>query len=480
MSTSRLSISSGMRWAGTSQAGRVALQFVGIVFLARLLTPADYGLMAMAATVTAFAALLRDMGTGAGLIHTKLLRHRLVNAVFWFNVALGLLLALAVAALASLAATAFEDPRLQPLLFTLAPLFPIASLGITHQSLLERESGFRTLAKIELTAGLFGLVAALLLAWRGAGVYALVAQGIVAAVSMTVLLWRSLNWRPTARPRWRELKRLFSYSGNLILFNIANYFQRNADTMLIGRFIGTAELGFYNIAYRVLLFPLQNMTFVVSRAMFPAYSRHQDGTHDIATHYLTTLGTIAFCTAPLMALAWALREPFIFVLLGPEWSTSANVLAWLAPVGFLQSIVSTSGVVLAAIGRTDILRNLGFVGVPLLVASFVAGLPWGITGVAAGYCVGNALWIYPVFRTVMSSLSRPFGDFVTSVRHPTLAGLATALAVFLLDSHLVMLSVAPISRLVAGSIAGGSLYLVLCQLLNPALLKQCIVALKSH
>lgn len=478
MSTVKISIARGLRWAGVSQVGRLVLQLVGLAFLARLLSPAEYGLMAMAATITAFAALLRDMGTGAALVQMKRLPYKLVNAVFWFNAALGMALAIVIVALAPLAALVFREPRLQPLLFALAPIFPVTSLGITHQSLLERESKFRSLAKLELSAAAIGLLAALWLAWRGAGVYALVAQGMVAAVVSTSLLWITSRWRPNCRQGWRHLRRLAGYSANLFLFNTANYFQRNVDTMLIGRFLGSVDLGYYNLAYRVLLFPLQNLTFVVSRAMFPAYSRSQEDDGGIAEHYLSSVAVIAFVTAPLMAVAWALRDPLVLILLGTEWMKSADVLAWLAPVGYMQSIVSTSGVVLAAVGRTDLLRNLGIVGVPFLVASFVAGLPWGITGVAAAYCIANGLWIYPVFRTVMGSLSRPFGDFATSVRHPTLAGLGTALLVFLVDGCLAEVLV-PAGRLAAGTFVGIAVYLLLCRLLQPGLLTQRLVGLRS-
>lgn len=448
-------------WVGVAQAGKMLMQLVSIFTLARILPAEDFGLMALAATATAFAGLMRDMGTGAALIQKHELSSDLKNAVFLFNILLGVLLTVIIMALSPLLSILFKEPRLVDVLLVLAPVFTVVSLGAVHQALLERESLFKHIAKIELTSGFLGLIAALVVAWQGGGVYALVAQSIVTASVATIFLWAVSTWRPVFEFKLSALKEIFGFSGNIFLFNLVNYFHRNSDSMLIGRFLGVGELGFYNIAYRILLFPLQKITFVVSRATFPAYSRSQHNHALIGKHYLETLETIAFITAPLMALIWALREPMIIVLLGERWLPAAGVLAWLAPVGFFQSMVSTSGSVLNSIGRSDVLRNLGIIGVPFLTVSFVIGLPWGIEGVAAAYCIANFFWVYPVIKTVLKLLSCSFLEFFIVIIKPTLIAAFVALFVWIFDQKLMSQLDLPLMHLIVSALIGIILYSIL-------------------
>jgi len=457
-----ISIRHGVNWIGLAQVGKLGLQFVCILTLARILPPEDYGLMAMATTMTAFAALLRDMGTGTALIQKESIDSALVSSVFWFNAVLGLLLTTLFAGLAPVIADVFREPRLQEVLLILSPVFFVAALGIVQQALLERESNFKRIATIELISGVFALAAALLMAWKGWGVYALVAQSLVTAFISTVLLWLVSRWRPKFRATISSLKEIWHFSGNVFLFNSVNYFHRNADSMLIGRFLGASDLGFYNIAYRILLFPLQTITFVINRASFPAYSRNQSNKAQIAKHYLDTLETIAFLTAPLMAFLWTFREPVLTIFLGSPWLKAADVIAWLAPVGFFQSMVSTSGAVLNALGRSDILRNLGFIGVPFLILSFVVGLPWGIKGVAAAYCIANILWVYPVLKTVLWQLARPFSDFIRVVIKQTLLAIVLSGVIRAAIEYGLLRIASPYLQVMAGGTLLIGSYLICC------------------
>jgi O-antigen/teichoic acid export membrane protein len=457
-----ISIRHGVNWIGLAQVGKLGLQLVCIFTLARILPPTDYGLMAMATTIIAFAALLRDMGTGTALIQKASVNSELVSSVFWFNAILGLFLTILFAGLAPIIADGFREPRLMDVLLVLSPVFLVAALGIVQQALLERESKFKRIAMIELVSGLFALACALLTAWKGGGVYALVVQSLVTACISTGLLWLLSRWRPKFRAKVSSLKEIWHFSGNVFLFNTVNYFHRNADSMLIGRFLGANELGFYNIAYRILLVPLQTITFAINRASLPAYSRNQSNKAQIAEHYLHTLETIAFLTAPLMAFLWTFREPLLTVCLGSSWLKAANVIAWLAPVGFLQSMVSTSGAVLNALGRADILRNLGFIGVPFLLFSFVVGLPWGIEGVAAAYCLANIIWVYPVLKVVLWQLARPFCDFIRVViKQALLATVLSGLMRVAIEYGLLR-TVSPYLQVIAGGTLLIGSYLICC------------------
>jgi len=386
---------SNARWVLLSQTARIISQLVSITVLARLLPPAAYGLMAMAAVVTNFAYLFRDLGTGAAVIQASRVSPGLASTLHWSNVGFGILIAVLVAALSPLIAHVFREPELAQLLPLLALIFPLASLGVVRQALLERESHFAVIAGVEVAASLFGLGTALLMAWSDAGVYSLVGQIVVATLVTTVMLVKVSSFLPTANWHWLEFKSIAGFSGKLSLFNIVLYFSRNTDSMIIGRLLGSILLGTYSVAYRVMLFPVQNMSYVASRALYPVMSRQKDDLPAMAALYLKTVGFIAFLTAPLMAGLFALREPFVLTVFGPQWQQAVGVLAWLAPVGFLQSVVSTTGTVFMARGRTDLMLYLGILATALQVAGFVIGAHWGIEGVAAAYLLVNLLNALP-------------------------------------------------------------------------------------
>ncbi len=451
------SIAPALRWILTGRALQVLLQVVGLVILARLLSPADFGLVASVGIVTALVQTLLDMGTGAALVQRQRLEAHHPNAVFWFNVCVGFLLAGVVIVAAPTLSGWLNEERLIPIFCWLSFGFPLSVLGATHAALLERESKFRSLMIRSAVASAAGLVIAILLALGGAGVYALVGQSLVMAATSTILLWRSSAWRPGA-PSLRGLHDIASFSGNLFSFNLLNYVHRNADTAIVGRTLGQLDLGLYNVAYRFLLFPLQNITFAINKALLPAYSRRQSEPGGLAAHYIETLRGISLVTAPIMAAIWVAREPMVGMLLGPGWERSADVIQWLAPVGFIQSIVSTSGSVLAACGRTDTLRTLGIFGVPFLTASFLVGIPWGIEGVAAAYCIANAIWLFPVLRTVMRTIQ---GSLSVAFAAITLPAVIAAVAFFGASLALDAAGAdAQVTQLLLTPLLGGMLFLL--------------------
>ncbi|QMV72020.1 lipopolysaccharide biosynthesis protein [Comamonas piscis] len=418
-----VTIGSSLRWLLTGRAVQIAVQFIGIATLARLIAPAEFGLLALASVVTAFLQLFTDMGTASALIQRRDLENRHINAVFWFNVAIGFLLAGLLAATSPALAEWLGNERAAPVLLALSASFPLTTLVAAHAALLERESKFRELTLYTTISSVFGLAVAISLAVKGAGVFALVFQSLATASAQAIMLWRASRWRP-GRPSMNGLRELIPFSGNLFLFNIVNYIHRNSDTIIIGRIFSQQDLGLYNIAYRILLFPLQNFTFAVNRALLPAYSRNQDEVTTLAAHYVSTLRGIALITAPLMAAIWATREPLIELLLGSAWARSSDVIQWLAPVGFLQSVVSTSGSVLLSRGKSSTLRTLGLVGAPFLTASFIVGIPWGIEGIAASYCLANVIWLFPVLATVMKSLDGRLGSALAAIVPPAAISIA--------------------------------------------------------
>ena len=461
-----MSALSNARWISLAQTVRIVSQLVSMAVLARLLPPKAYGLMAMATVVTNLAGLFRDMGTGAAVIQKKELSQATTSTVFWLNLIIGTIVALAMVLSSPVVALGFHEPELTAILCVLAVVFPVSSLGIVPQALLERESRFSVVARIEITSAFTALAAALIFAWQGWGVYSLVLQVPVYSTVSTVQLWFASRWRPALQWHAEEFRLILGFSANLSLFQFINYFSRNADSLIIGRLLGAAPLGVYSLAYRVMLYPLQNLTFVISRALFPVMSRQQDSPGEMANLYLKSVTFIAFITAPLMAGLWVLREPFVEVVFGPKWKEVASVLTWLAPVGFIQSIVSSTGTIFMATGRTHVMMKLGILGACLLVTSFLIGIQWGIEGLAACYLLANAMNAVPAVMLAGRTIGLRAKDFFKGIWLPIALAFAMALFLRWILSILPADGYGELLRLLALSFLGAVIYLLSARLLR--------------
>ncbi|MEN5118115.1 lipopolysaccharide biosynthesis protein [Luteimonas sp. TWI662] len=433
-----MGVLSNTRWVGLSQGTKIGAQVVGMVVLARLLSPKEYGIMAMAAVVTNLAIVFRDMGSSAAIIQKQELSQEVKTAVFWFNIAVGLLISLIVLATAPLMAGLFSTQELTPVLMLLALAFPLSSSSAVHQALLERNSSFKTVARIEISSIATGLVIALGMAATGFGVYSLVAQTLITVGLTSLQLWHASHWRPASLRKcsWSELRSILGFSSHLVGFNVVNYLARNSDNIVVGRYFGQDVLGAYALAYRVMLFPLQSLTFVVSRSLYPVLSRQQNQRPEMRRTYLTVVTVVATLVAPMMGGMLVLRESFIQVFLGDGWELSSQLLFWLAPTGFIQSLLSTTGVVFMATGATRTLLVLGIVGAILQIGAFVLGANYGVLPMAKLYLVANVLNAIPVMALCMRQLEGSWLDLLKPTLIPIASAISMIVALVALDDLL--------------------------------------------
>ncbi len=418
MTTLKQSATSGVKWSAISQAGRQITQLATTIVLARLLSPSDFGLMGMATVVIGFVALFKDLGTAAAVIQRKEPSENLLSSIFWINAVFGLAAMAALFTLAPLVADLFQEPRLTPMLQWLSLTFFFSGLSILQQALLERNLAFRTLAKVEIGAVVLGAIVGVGSALAGAGVWSLVYQSLTVVTVTTVLLWMSARWIPRFVLSWAEVRSISSYSLNLTAFNTFNYFSRNADYFLIGRFLGAQALGYYTLAYRILLYPLQSVSAVIGRVTFPLYAQLQDDNPRFRRVYLRIARVIAALTFPMMLGLWVVAGPFVLTLFGAQWSPVIALLIIFIPVSMAQSIITTVGAIYQVKGRTDWMFRWGVGSSLLAVLGFVIGLRWGIIGVAVSYAVVTAMLAYPNFAIPFRLINLRVSELLKAVWDP--------------------------------------------------------------
>lgn len=429
-----MSMASSVRWVAVAQGARVGSQLISLVVLARLLPPQAYGLIAMAMTVTNLAFMFRELGTMATIVQRPVLGERLQSTLYWVNVALALVIAAAMVALATPVAIAYGEPQLAPIVRVLALSVPLSSIAAVQQALMERDSQFRTLARIEAVAAVAGVLSAIVIAANGGGAWSLVCQMLVLTGLTALQAWRASPWRP----RWlfdvAELRTIYGFVGNYSLFQFITYLQRNVDSVIVGKTLGSAALGLYAMASKVMLFPLQNITGIATRVLLPAMSRRQHAGAELGVLFLRAGAVISMLTAPLMAGLYYLRTPFIELFFGPRWSEAAGLLQWLAPSGLVQSLHAPATALLLALGKAGLLLRLSLLNAALQAACLLLAVRWGLQGVGAGILAANILMFAPALACVMSSLQLAPLAVLAELGKPVLAAGFMLLALALLDA----------------------------------------------
>lgn len=412
-----MNVISNAKWNAFSQFFKMSVQIINLFYLAKIIPPAEYGIMAMAVVVMNLGILLRDLGTSAAIIQKKDISCQVINSIFWLNLFIGIALSLIIIVSAPIISIFYAEKKLLGVLLLLSITFPLSSSAATHLALLERDSKFKLVSMVEVVSSLLSLIVAVVMANLGFGVYSLVAQAITLSLISAILFWVFSDWRPSAKKLvcFDDIKQVLGFSANLSLFNLINYFSRNADSLLIGKYMSAFILGSYNLAYRIMLFPLQSLSFVATRSLYPILSHHQNDIDKLRGTYINSVFFILLISAPLMSGIAVLSESFVYIFFGSKWYVTASVLKWLAPTGIIQSILSTTGAVFMAKGRTDVLMKLGLIGALLQVGAFIVGVQFSIEIFAILYLVANIINFFPVMLALFNLISYRFWDFFIKI-----------------------------------------------------------------
>lgn len=429
---------SAIGWTASANIVKQVFLFVIFVVLARLLMPEDFGLVGMILVFTGFVGIFGELGFGAALIQKKEIEEGHLSSVFWLNIAAGIILAAIVLSVAPLIAKFYKEPRLKLLTMLISINFLIGSLNIVHRALLNRSMDFRRLAIIETTTIVIAGTFAIILALIGFGVWSLVWQMIISTLVGVIMMWQVSSWRPKFCFDKNAVKELFGFSGNLLGFSVFNYWVRNSDDLLIGKFIGSSGLGVYSRAYSIMLIPLNQVSATIGKVMFPAFSRIQDDKVRVKQIYLRAIAIIALLAFPMMMGLFVVADSFVLAILGYHWKDVIPVLRIFAVLGMVQSIATTVGWIYTSQGRTDWQLRWGIVAGGLLILSIVIGIIIGtIKSVALCYMImSGAILVYPNFAIPGKLIDMTFGEVVRSLSGIFGCAFLMSVSVFLIGMNL--------------------------------------------
>ncbi len=395
----------GLAWKIISivvkQGSRVV---VGIV-LARLLTPEEYGLAALVLVFSSLVFIFSDLSLGAALVQRSRITERDRSTVFWVSVAVGVVCTVVGIAIAPLVAAFYDEPDVKALFAAVSITFLIVSLGVTQEALLVRAMDFRALEIRQMLAALIGAVAAIVIAANGGGAWAIIVQQIVVVAVATVMMWLVTPWRPRFTFSGDSLRDLGSFGGNVFGSRLIFYLNRNADNLLIGKFLGPAALGAYSLAYNVILLPFSQVAGPLEQLLYPAFSRMQEDMERLRVAFLRVVRLVAVVNMPVLLGFAVLADLFVPVVLGEQWRDAVPVIQILAAVGLVQSLQALNGSILQARDRTDWLLRYSIIFTIVTVGAFAAGLPFGITGVAAALGIAS-IFLEPLYAVITAKVMR--------------------------------------------------------------------------
>ncbi len=378
-----------------SQGVQFFLRIAGMAILSRLLTPSDFGLVGMVTVVVNFAQMFKDAGLSMATIQKERISHEQVSTLFWFNILISAFLGSCVLICSPLVAWFYGKPALTGLTAALSCSFIISGLAIQHQALLQRHMQFGMLASIQIVSNVVNLIVTIGLALLGWRHWALVGGTLATALSGALLTLYFCPWIPGRMRCGTGVRDMLLFGGYLTGFNFVNYFARNMDSILIGRYMGADALGLYARAYQLFMMPISQIRDPLNQVALPALSALKEQPDRYARYYQRLLDVMALLTMPLTMYCAIEADFLIHMLLGPKWLGAIPIFRILALAGLIQAIASTRGLVLLSCGFSRRYFYWGLFHAIICVGSFVAGLPFGIAGVAAAYTIVNYVILFP-------------------------------------------------------------------------------------
>ncbi len=460
----------GAGWSSMSSVARQILSLVCVGFLARRLGPGSYGLMAMANVLMVFLLNFRDLGTVTAIIQKTEVSNRLLSSLFWTNCAFGLALTLFVFGSAGPAGRFFQEPRLPAIVRALSVSFLITAAGSVHNALLTRSMSFRHIAYIDLMSSVAGYVIAITGALSGIGVWSLVFANLANAIVTTLGYWWFGRWTPRLEVDRREIRSIARFSLNLSGFGLVNYFNRNADNIVVGRILGAEPLGFYQMAYNLMLYPIQNISSVLGQVLLPAFSKIQSDDDRFRSAYIRSSMLIGLITFPLLMGMAVLADPLVRAVLGDKWVAVIPLFRILAPVGIIQSVQGSIGQIYVAKGRTDLMFRWGMGAAVVLLTGFMLGVRFGVRGVAVAYAVSYiGVLMYPGFAIPFRLIGLSFSFFARCFWPQLAISLAmTAICAGWINSLAAMSYSNPWGILISTSLIGAFVYIALMVKIRPS------------
>jgi O-antigen/teichoic acid export membrane protein len=381
---------------GAAQVAKFVLNLGATVVLARLLTPRDFGLVAMVTAVTGFLTIFRHGGLATPTIQREQITQEQVSNLFWVNLSVSGLCTLITAALAPVLAVFYHDPRLVPITLALSTTFLIGGFRVQHLALLRRQLRFKALAIIDVGSMVLGVAVAITMALLDFRYWSLVGLSLGTELGSFLLTGSISRWRPNWPSRRSGVRPLLAFGLHQTAANLIFSIARASDTLLIGRVYGAAAVGLYTRGAALVFRPLEQFLLPVNAVFLPTLSRLQSHPARYRSTFLRLYEAMALVACLCGGLLMALSRPMTLVLLGAKWERVSIILAAFSLVAMYTPLAYAANWLLTSQGRGKDILYQNSIAAFITAGSFVAGLPFGPVGVAMSFSLSGLVLRLPI------------------------------------------------------------------------------------
>jgi teichuronic acid exporter len=427
----------GIFYTAIAKYSGVLISLVIGAILARLLTPEEFGIVALVFVFVTFFNLLGNFGLGPAIVQRKDLSSRDIRSIFSFSLLLAIILSLAFYLSAGWIANFYNEPVLIPIvrILSLSILFNV--LRIVPGALFVKKLEFKKIGIINLSVQLLSGIITIILAYSDFGYFALVYKSVLDGVFLFGIYYILNPIRPVIQIIISPIKKIASFSIYQFGFNFINYFSRNLDNILIGKYLGNSALGYYNKSYGLMMLPVGNLTNVITPVLHPVLSNHQDDKPYIYRAYIRVIKILAMIGFPLSVYLYFAAPELIMVIYGSQWRESVPVFQILAfTIGF-QICLSSSGSIFQAIDRTDLLFLSGGISACLMISGITYGIFVGKSIEAVGFGLIGAFvlnFFQGFYLLIHYALNQSFIDFMKSFLMPIFVSILVFVCYYFLDN----------------------------------------------
>ncbi len=424
MSSLRTSAVRGTAASLLSQVVSMVLRLAVIVVFARLLQPADFGLMAMVTSTFAVLEFFTDFGLSTATIQRVSVTQEQLSALFWINLLVGIVLAAIVLAAAWPLAAFYKDPRLGPLTAAFACTFVVSAAGVQHGALLQRQMRFQVLAVIETVSLLLGIAIGLVLAYKHNGYWSLLGMMLGSQGGRTILLWAGSGWLPSAPSKAGGIRSMLNVGGVVTVIGIVMHVAQNLDKVLLGRLFGASSLGFYSRAQQLVKVPTDVINGAVGGVLLSTLSRVKTEPKRVRSYFLKAYSILASITVPTATVVALFATEIIQVVLGDKWSQASPFLRWLAPTVLVFGLMSPMYSLLVTLDLLGRGLRMAFVLAGVMIAGYTSGMYWGgALGAAIGLSSSLIVWCVPHVVWTVRSTPVSVADVAQAVARPFIAAI---------------------------------------------------------
>jgi O-antigen/teichoic acid export membrane protein len=380
-------------WSFIESFANQGIQFIAGIVLARLLTPKEFGLIGMIIVFTAISESFIDSGFSNALIRKNDCQQEDYSTVFYFNLAVGILLYLVLFISAGSISKFYNEPKLIDLIRVLSINVIISSLGMTQRTILIKNINFKLQARISIIASVISGVTGISMAYMGLGVWSLVWRTLCQSFVMVVLLWIWNNWKPLLVFSFKSFQEMFSFGSKLLISGLIDTIYKNVYYLIIGKYYSAVDLGYYTRADNFKKLPSVTLTSIIGRVSYPVLSSIQDDNEKLKAGYKKLIKCTMLISFVSMIGMAAVAEPMIRTLIGAQWLPSVPYLQLLCFAGILYPLHALNLNMLNVKGRSDLFLKLEIIKKILVVPTIIIGVYFGIKVMICGIIV-NSVFAY--------------------------------------------------------------------------------------